>query len=254
MDNSAQDQLMRYLDNEMNGEERAAFEQKLEADKELFSDAENLNLARRAVQLYGTVRQVSQIHAEEVSAIRNTAPVIKMNPYRKILRYSIAAAASVVLIFFGAQYFNRPKPSADRLFAESYTRFEPTAMRGAAADTSAIEKAYLSHHDADVIGLFRSAGVPETEEMLMAGISCLETNRAPEAITILNSLVEKNTYTNLTAFNDEANYYLALALLKNKNYSEAAALMEKINADTTNPYSNKFPGSFTERVKKLQIQ
>ena len=254
MDDSEQYQLMRYLDNEMDGQELAAFEQKLDADAALFAEAENMGLARHAVKLYGAVQQVSQIHAEEIAEIKNTVPVIKMSPYRKIIRYSIAAAASVVLIFLGAQFFNQSKPSGDQLFAQAYTRFEPSAMRGAAADTFAIEKAYRAHHDADVIVLYHSGAVTRREEMLMAGISCLETNRAAEGVAILKSLVEKNTYTNLTAFNDEANYYLALALLKNKNYAEAAALMEKINADTNNPYRNKFPGSFTERVKKLQIQ
>ena len=254
MDNSAQDDLMRYLDNEMDSVQHAAFEQKLDADKELFSEAESLALARRAVNTYGAVNQVSQIHKEELSAMKNAAPVIKMTPYRKIIRYSIAAAASLILIFFAAEYFNEPAALGDQLYAQAYTRFEPSAMRGATADTAVIAKEFLEHNNTAVINTYREEAIHTPDHMLIAAISYLESNLTPEAVSILKALAEKNTQTTLPAFNDEANYYLALALLKNRNYSEAATLMEKINADKDNPYSSKFPASYTDRVKKLQIQ
>jgi tetratricopeptide (TPR) repeat protein len=252
MDNLQKDRsgdLMRYLDKEMEPADQLAFEAELKADEALYAEAGSLEGARTAVLLYGTTKQVSQIFAEERANAE--MPVVQMPARRRILRYSIAAAASVILIFFAANLFNASRTSADGLYTEGFTRFEPSADRGTATEISPLEKTYVAKNDAALISLYTAESDPAPKDMLMAGIGYLETNRAPAAIEIFKSLLAKNTAAHTVSFNDEAVYYLALAYLKNKNYSNAVELMEKINADKENPYSIKFPRPYIDRIKKL---
>lgn len=243
--------LMRYIDKEMTPAERLAFEAELKADEQLHAEAEGLEEARKAVIMYGATQQVSKIFAEERANVRTEAPVVKMPAHRRILRYSIAAAASVILIFFAANLFNSSRTTADGLYAEGFTRFEPSADRGSAAEVSPLEKDYLVKNDSAVISLYNAEADPAAKDMLMAGIGYLETNRPAKAIEIFKSLLAKNTAAHTISFNDEASYYLALSYLKNKNYAAAAELMEKINADKENPYSVKFSQPYIEKIKKL---
>ena len=111
--------------------------------------------------------------------------------------------------------------------------------------------AYAAKDHATLEQLYAAAPSPSAKEMLMAGVDQLESHKASKAIEIFNALLAKNKEAASRAFTDEANYYLALAYLQNKNYTEALILMQTVSADKENPYSEKFPVDYMEKVKKL---
>ena len=253
MDNDKQgstNNLMRYIDKEMTEDERITFEAELSTDTELSTELNNLEIAKKTVMLYGIKQQIAAIHKEKTALVKQ-APVIKIPPYRKIIRYSIAAAACILLIFIGINRYIL-KPSAAGLFTEQYIPFEASSTRGETAAITAIENAYLQKNYKEVINLYKATASATPPQMMMAGTAYLETGNTPAAIEVFQLLITQNKANNSAAYNDDAMNYLALAYLKNKNYDHAIPLMEKINADKENIYSNKFTDAYIGRVKKLQ--
>ncbi|MEJ7610242.1 MAG: hypothetical protein WKF88_03580 [Ferruginibacter sp.] len=254
MDNPQKDrteEIMRYLDNRMTENERLDFEAEMKHDIQLSAEVGDLVMARDAVKLFGINNDVSRIRKEAPGNIKQETPVIKMPPYRKLLRYSIAAAASVLLLFFAARFFDDPLSTADQFYNEGYSRYEIPALRGTGTTLSAAEQAYLTGNYTEVINLYHGETGHTPGEMLIAGIACLETGKASEAIEIFSALRDKGIAENTNSFRDEAEYYLALAYLKNNNYTSAIPLMEKISADKNNPYHRKFTAGYISGVKKL---
>ena len=253
MDNDldeSKNNLLRYFDKEMTEQERIEFEAELKAEPALSTELHNLEAARTTVMLYGIRQQVAAIHKEKTIAVKQ-APVIKIASYKKIIRYSIAAAACLVLIIVGINRYTL-KPSANSLYNEQYISFEPNGTRGENAEITPIEKAYVQKNYAEVINLYKAGTSAIAIQIMMAGNAYLQTGNTPAAIETFKLLLSQNKAVNTTAYNDDAMNYLALAYLKNKNYNEAINLMEKINADKQNIYSNKFTDAYINSVKKLQ--
>jgi len=238
-------ELQRFMDEEMNAAEQDAFKMKLQNNSLLRDELAGLQSARTAIILHAANAQVAAI-AKERKAV---APVVRMQPYRRILKYGIAAAACVLLFIAGLLTWNS-QPSADTLFAEQYVAYEPVQSRGA-EDVLPLEKAYIRHQYAAVISAYKSMAAPAQKEMLLAGNAYLETNQPVKAVQAFNRLLEKNKSIETKIYNDEAMYYLALAHLKAKDYAAAVDLMEAILADTTNAYHKSFSSSFINKVKKL---
>ena len=249
--NSSPGQLLLYLDKEMSSDEQLAFEKELLSNEQLRSAFDSLQQARGAVILYGIKEQVSRIHKEAWIINSKQAPVIKMPAYRKFAKYAVVAAACIILIFIAVDRYNYSKISADSLYAEQFTRYEPVASRGSIETISATEKAYTTKNYNEVISIYRSTAFPDPKQMIMAGVAYLETSQALRAVEVFQSLLATNKLNNTTFFNDEASYYLALAYLKNRTYLPAVELMEKIHADKGNAYSQKFSDEYIDRVKKI---
>jgi hypothetical protein len=166
------------------------------------------------------------------------------------LRWGIAAAAAAIVIAFSVIFFNKSSTSSSTLYAQAYSLYEPVTSRGDVTLTP-IEIAYINKDHAAVQKLFAAEPSPTPKQMLMAGVSYLETEKPAESVRIFKDLLAKNTAAGTRSFSDEANYYLALAELKNKNYAEAARLMEAVHADAGNPFRDKFSPGYIEKVKKL---
>ena len=84
--------------------------------------------------------------------------VERITKVKRIVRYSVAVAASVLLIVVCIVVYNFYQLSSDRLFTENYTAYELTTFVGEKDSTaSKIEKAYRKKNYAEVIKLNASS-------------------------------------------------------------------------------------------------
>lgn len=252
MDNSSgnqQSDIMRYLDNEMNENEQQLFLEELKNNASLQTELNELQNAKSAVLLFGITNEVAAVRQGRK---QNTvpAPVIKLNPFKTILKFAVAAAC-VVLVFLAINKYNN-RPSADDLYASRFEAFEPVTVRDENIETSPIQNAYLAKKYNEVISLFKAKSTKDNGDYIMAGVAYMETNNVSNAIEIFKDLLDKNKAANTGNYNDEAKYYLALAYLKNKNYTDAVTLMQDIHNDKGSAYSNKFSDTYINDVKRLQ--
>jgi hypothetical protein len=111
---------------------------------------------------------------------------------------------------------------------------------------SPIEKAYSEKNYSWIIGPGKAAN-PGSKEQLLTGLSYLELDRPKESIRCLDSLLTSTDNT----YKQDAEFYLFLALIKNREYARALPLMEKINADPNHLYHSHVTAKTIRAVKLL---
>lgn len=255
MSNSTPDNnemLMRYLDGEMDPEEKKDFESRLASDPSLQQELENLELAKAAVQSYGLKQEVANIHKTMMKEL-GSSPQKPAGRVRRMIRYSVAIAASLVLVIGGYWAYTFYTLTPGKIYAKNFVSYELITTRDdTAQQQSDIEKAYREKRYADVIELSRSESV-STRDVFLTGISFLETGDAARAVASFQVvLAELETMTETSILKDAAEYYLSLAYLRNRDYDEAIELMIQIYDDAKHTYNEKISRKMIREVKMLK--
>ena len=169
-----------------------------------------------------------------------------------IIRYSVAVTASVLLIFICIEGYKFYRLSPGRLFAENYTAYEQIFTPAENDSTeSKIEKAYRAKDYSEVININKNS-VLSVKDIFLTGMSYLETNDLSKAISSYQVVIADVKDDKNPALKDAAEYYLALAYLKNNDYDQAIELMNTIHDDSSHFYTKKFSHKYIKRVKRLK--
>jgi len=175
--------------------------------------------------------------------------VKKISKARRIVRYSVTVAASLLLIFVCIEAYNFYSLSAGKLFAEKYTGYY--WMSTGDTTGSEIEKAYKEEKYTKVITLNRNS-VLSIKDVFLTGMSYLETNDLSKAISSYQVVIADVNDDKNSGLKDAAEYYLALAYLKNNDYDQAIELMNAIHDNSSHLYTKKFSLKYIKRVKRLK--
>jgi tetratricopeptide (TPR) repeat protein len=250
MDNSTQYELMRYIDGEMTDSEKVEFEKRMATDVELQGEISNMQLAKEAVKQYGLKEKVAGIHQQMMKEIRTDAPLKQISNVRRIVRFTVAVAASILLIVVLIEGYKFYTLSPEKLYAETYTSYELTTTRDGEQKESAIEKAYKDKNYGQVINL-NANSVLSIKDVFLTGMAYLETKDYSRAVATFQ-IVIADVKDEKTVLKDEAEYYLALAYLQNRDYDQAIELMNTIHDNSSHLYKSKFSRKYINRVKRLK--
>ena len=175
----------------------------------------------------------------------------KNSKLRRIIRYAVAIAAFIVLVFLIIQGYMFYRLSPGKLFAEKYTRYE-LAETGSTNDPSVtnIEKAYREKKYREVIKLNQSS-VQSVKDVFLSGLAFLETKDYSRAISSFQVVIAdlKNDKRELK---DTVEYYLALTYLRNSDYDQAIELMNTIYNSPIHLYKDEFSRTYINRITKLK--
>jgi tetratricopeptide (TPR) repeat protein len=250
-DNSTNtDLLIRYMDGELENDELRFVTEKLAADNALAAELENLHLAKDAVKSYGLKTRIASVHADmmkELKESKTSAPVIGL---RSILKYSsrIAAFAIIVLgLTFLYQYYTA---TPEQLFRNNYETFTLRETRGA-SEVSVLEQPYKKRDLQSTMSLFNQLKNPGAEDYFLNGNAALGNDRPVEAIKSFLALQQKNKENDTHLFEEDAQYFLALAYLRNNEAAAALPLFERIHADKNHPYHSKVSSWFLRKLERL---
>jgi hypothetical protein len=235
--------LMRYLDGEMDQTEKETFESKLQKDITLKERLESLRVAIASVRQYGTVEKVRSIHSEMMQELSSVHKETKVVPMKRMVRYSLAIAASIIIILVGVNLFTSTQLSSNKLYNEAFVDYDASVARGNESQTE-IERLYQDRSYTNVIEKGKLQNVSQKDSLLV-GLSFLKTNKLPDAINLLRSISIQNPVR------QDAEFYLALSYLKNKNYNEALDLMQQIHSNPNHVYRNQFSEGYINKVKKI---
>ncbi len=254
MDNSTfnEEWLYRYLDGELSEGEVQRLKEALSANPALKNELEDLRAAKKAVGLYGLNQQVGAIHREMMDELKETARETRSTKVRRIIRYTIAAAASVILVVLGIAAYQFYRLSPDRLYTANYTPFELTVFRDTydADNTNDIGKAYLEKRYQDIVRQEGQSGL-SARDIFLTGMANLELNHDEKAISDFQIALATLDTVRQTRLRDATEYYLALAYLRNQDYNQAIDLMTKIHENRDHLYQEKFTNKFIRKVKML---
>lgn len=252
MDNSTQhndEWLVRYLDNDLNPGEKEEMEKKLAGDDSLQARFEELRLARELVRHYGLRSKVAGVHRELMNEMRT--PVRNISSPKRVLRYSMSIAAGILLLVGAFLAYNFFSLSSEKVYSNMYQGYEVSTVRGNIKDND-ILKAYREKNYKEVVKLY-GTGIDSTlTSTFLAAMSSMELNDLTSAIASLEVILERNRNAGSPVFEDETEFYLVLAYIRNRDYDLAIPIMEKIKNDPDHLYNDRIDGKDIRKVKMLK--
>ena len=253
MDNSTPDmseKLVLYLDGELAGVEKENLEQQLAADKVLQYELDSLKETREAVKLYGLQQKVSVIHHQMMKELQPR--IKKIGSAGKMIRYSIAVAAGLLLLIGGYMAYNFFTLTPDKVFASRYQSYELVTLRDGDGNETPAEKAYREKNYKEVLRIHDAGedGSPKGE--FLCGSAALELKDNSKAIKCFKEVLDANKQSKKPVLNDEAEYYLSLGYIRNRDYDYALDIMNKIQDDAGHTYNKEITGKLIRQVKMLK--
>ncbi len=219
-----QDQIDRYILDELSEEERIVFEKEIEKDESLRQEVELMEHIANAFQRKCEKDALEEL--KDLSSIEALEEMLSSSPKRiaaknKSLIISILSAAAAILIFLYIGF--TPKYSSEQLFAEYYLpeQFEILPGRG---DRSPEEK--------------------QNELLFTETIELLENNKLSQATDHLIYLSSLSGFK----YKEEAEWALALIYLKKDQRKEAQKVL--LQMIETNSYYAEEAKKVVEKLKK----
>jgi TolA-binding protein len=179
------------------------------------------DLIKAAIGSYGLKQEIARLHKENMKAVEGaSSPVIRMmRPMMKI------AASLLILIIAGSVYFYFNSTS-EQLFNDAFISYSPVTTRGENADRSIDSRT----------ALFNRAYEYLQKQELDSSIAILQRIRNDAGA---GSIAEN------------ADYYLALAYLRNHQASKALTIFKKIAGDVDHPYYKEVSSWLLWKVRFL---
>lgn len=240
--NITPEMLIQYLDNELDAGQRQLIESQLSTDAELQQQLERLQLAKQAFAQYARRVQVSSIHNEMLK--KTTAPV-------SYLRSAMRIAALLLVLILIAGVVQYSLLDSNRLYRSHYDAF----TLGTSRDNNsipALEQAFRQNNMQQVIALYESNGPQQPADHFLAGQAYLATGNPQKAITAFEAQLQANAPKTPKPYQDDAEYYLALAWLKAGRADKALPLFQQIHDQKAHAYNRELSGWYLTQLRWLQ--
>ncbi|MBS1575529.1 MAG: hypothetical protein JST09_09530 [Bacteroidetes bacterium] len=249
MDNSTNDSerlLLLYLDGELKGDEEEMFLQRLREEPSLKEELDHLRIARESVRLLGIKNKVGSIHREMMNELPE---VPQRKPVRKLVSYTLAAAAVLFAIFIGIRTYTNSSISSGQLYTDHFFSYELSTSRGGEPISSPVEQLYRQKNYKAITTLPLSEDSLDVKSKFLTGISFMETGDFVKAGLWLKKCL---TADNNSVYKDASEYYLALAGIHEKKYDEALEWLHKIQGDPRHLYHSKVSDHFIQEVERAK--
>lgn len=248
--NNLSEQLVLYLDGVLTGTARDAIEDLLASDTFAKTEYDNLLQIRDAIRHYGLKQHIAGVHENMMVKIK---PLMqKTGRVKKIIRYSMAAAASLVLLIGGYVVYNSSALSSDKVFSSNYHAYELNVTRDGSNEFTPVERAYGEKNYTEVLRIHDAKEDRTAKAEFLTGVASLELNNNCKAIKCFKEVIEMNTGTATPVLHEESEYYLALAYINNKNYDFALTLLNKISDNEEHKYNKEVSPKLIRQVQQLK--
>ena len=235
MEEGKRNLLTDHLDETLQGRSIPEAEALIRQDAEAREEWNYLNLAVEAIRHEGLVQQVAAVKEQYLADTRK-ARVISV---KRLLR----VVAAIFLLLGAVAVFKYFSVNGKRFFNDHYAAYELPVNRGEAKRPGEdLFLAYDHKNWKEVIRLYEDMPVKNNQSIFLAGIAEMELNNYGAAIRKLEEVLNNARNTGDHYYEDEAGFYLAMALLADGQAAAAIAIFEKIKADPGNPYADKVKG------------
>jgi hypothetical protein len=240
--------LIQFIDGELNENQADAVKKSISGNELVKEEFLKLRLSKDAIKSYGLKNRTASIHKEMMEELKQTNTP-KKGVVKKMIWYTARIAAIAIIAFGSVKMYQYATVSPEKLFVESYTDFNIRESRGQIS--SAIENAYKDGYMDKVIQLFNTTQTFEVKDYFFAGNALLRQQQPAKAAAAFVTLQQKNEAGGTNYFEEDADYYLALSYLANKEPTKALPLFEKIHADKNSAYHHKVSAWFLFKLNHL---
>jgi len=241
-------------------EESAAMQRLISEDEDIAKEWNYLHLAVEAVREKGLFEQVAAIRTQweartasqeegEGIAMTQETPADEKpagGALRNLYRNTMRVAVCILLFAAGATIFRYVRLSSSSLYNAYYSSYELNTSRDASI-TDPIEQAYIEKNWPEVLTRFSTTKERNNKIDFLVGMASLELKKFDDAIAHFEQVMATNSTSHTDYFEDEAEYYLAIAWLATSKVNEAMPILERIKSNKDHLYYQKVSKmSFTD--------
>lgn len=186
------------------------------------NEEENNEALHDALRSYGLKQDIKRVHGEMMQSMRKPATTA---PVRSMFSVIMKVAAALLILVFATAIFVYTTSTPQSLFESRFHPYEQSAQRGDKKPTGNIQ------------------------EKFDEGQSYLRNGDAPKAIVTFAGILSENARSAEKVLNDDAEYYLALAYLKDQQPENALPVLEKIHGDENHLYHDEVSSWFLLKAK-----
>jgi hypothetical protein len=230
-----QEILIDHLDKTLEGEALPEAEALIAADSNAREEWQYLQTAVEAVQHAALHAKVAAIRGE----MQPAAVVTMRQPVVRSITKRVFRIAAVFILLIGAiAVYKFATVSSEKFYNEHYSSYTLSTTRGEGA-TSLLEQAYRNGNWSEVVNQYNAIAAKTNKDHFLAGMAALELKQYKQAIARFNAVITNNAASGDSYFQDEAEYYLALAYIANNQTKEADVLLQRIKANKGHLYQQK---------------
>jgi predicted negative regulator of RcsB-dependent stress response len=166
----------------------------------------------------------------------------------RVLRYTVAVIASIVLfsaLIFGYSFY---RLSATRVFNRNYRLFTIDTPRTTDARGKLIDTRFTQKHYKEATILADSSG--KDTDTFIAAMSWIELDNHPKALDMLKKLMNKPGLQD--QLKEKAEFYLALLYIRNKDFDQALEILDAIRDNPRHSYRKKASPRLIRQVRMLK--
>lgn len=246
--NILQNQIERYLFNEMTPEEEQEFLSRIESDPHLKEEVEMTALIIGATSKVGKKEDLADIQVllqANLSEVQELTEQKKRKPILKTMTW-IASSVAVILMAVLFINYNKQNNNINHLYSSYYQPYEADArfsldrdkLRGSFVitkeDSTLLMKGMILYENqkySEALNYFNqiSKRYDSNQYILHKSICLLEIGEAEKAVQVLEAAINENSKR--WKYYQDAEWYLALAYIKTKRIKEAKSLLHKIGTD-----------------------
>lgn len=242
--------LVDHLDKTIQGESLPEAEALLANDNEAREDFQYLQTAVEAVKHTALHARVAAISTE----MQHAAVVpMRQTEARTITRNILRAAAVLFLLLGSVTVYKLVTVSSDNLYQKHYTSYTLNTARSEEA-TSPLEQAYRNNNWREVSAQYEAIVSKTNKDHFLGAMAAMELKQYPQAIERFNEVLNNNARTGDNYFQDEAEYYLALAYIADDKASAAAPLLKRISVEEGHLYQQKAKNILGIDFKILELK
>jgi tetratricopeptide (TPR) repeat protein len=233
------EQIDRYLDRTLTPDETVNLEQRLQTDAELQDLFDRVTVVRDAVRSSALRSRVRNLHMQYLDELKQQEEAASQMPdvdnvrplrYAQSLRWGARVAASGLLLLAGYGGYKYGTTNLDSYYSDKFMAYQLPNNRGEADEAlSSLDDLYRVGNFEGVIQRYAGLRMPSPHDQFLAGMAHLQQQQYGQAIERFTVLQQTNERRETPLFEQETDYYLALAYLGGGRVGDAYPLFEKIN-------------------------
>jgi hypothetical protein len=194
--------------------------------------------AVQLVQQFAVLDAIKNVRHSFEASNKQATPVV---PIRKISarRWLSVAAAIIVLpaLYISLQIATYSKQD---MLSDLQTEFAVNTPRGENLNSiDSLLQSFNEQRFSDVVKHYKSLITPTVREQFLTGYAYQQIGNYNSSELILEKLLQQNKLQNETLYNDDAEYYLAMAAIELNQPAKAYTLLKAIHENEQHTYHEK---------------
>ena len=164
----------------------------------------------------------------------------------------IAAGLLALMVCYSVVRFSMVNSSD--IYSQLYTEYNLPITRSSDVEYAHLDSLYISGRYTDVMAYFQQLDNKTSRDYFLTGVSFLKEAEYDQAVQTFNELKKENKRNGTQDFEQESDYYLALAYLNNRNIDEALVLFKTIKNNPSHIYRCNVSNQDMLDLKMLKLK